>query len=370
MSLDANTRAARLAALRAGMAAAGLDAVAIVPGATQRYLLGTEFGLMERPTVLLVPLAGELRMILPALEAPGWAALGIEARVHPWQDSDGFEAAFGSALADLPARAMGVEGQRMRVFEMLALRRHIANAEVIDAQLVFAALRLRKDAAEIASLRRAIAISEAALTATLAQVRVGDSERAVHGRLIAEMFAAGAEALSFPPIVVSGARAALPHASAGDDRVQAGDTLLFDFGVAVDGYSADITRTVFMGEPVAEARALYETVLAANEAGRAATLAGATAHAVDDAAQRVLETSPFAAHILHRTGHGLGLDVHEAPQLMRGNHEVLEEGAVVTIEPGLYVQGVRGVRIEDDVLVTADGSLTLTSFPRELMVIE
>jgi Xaa-Pro dipeptidase len=351
------------------MEAAGLDAVALVPGSNQRYLIGARFGAMERPTVLIVPLAGECRMVLPFFEEATWRKLNFAARVHLWKDTEGYAAAFAAAASGLKAARIGVEGQRMRVFEELAIRAALPDAAIVDAHREISAMRIRKDADEIDALRRAIAVSEAALEATLAGVRVGLAERAVERMLLANLFAAGAEALAFSPIVVGGAQAAEAHGSAGAYRLRAGDTLLFDFGASADGYNADITRTVFVGEPDAAARRLYETVREANRIGKAAARPGVTASEVDDLTTAFLEASPYAEYILTKTGHGLGLDVHEAPQVMRGNPQVLEPGMVVTIEPGLYVPGVRGIRIEDDVVIREDGAESLTRFPRELRVV-
>ena len=148
-----------------------------------------------------------------------------------------------------------------------------------------------------------------------------------------------------------------------------GDALLFDFGGRFGGMLADITRTVFVGHCPDEARDFYATVLAANAAGRAATRAGVTAHDVDDQVQKVLEASAHARFARHKTGHGLGLDVHEDPHIMRGNREVLEPGMVFTIEPGLYDAARFGVRIEDNIVVTAGGADCLTAFPREIRVV-
>src|SRR5260221_9587186 len=257
----------------------------------------------------------------------------------------------------------------MRVFEEFALRAVLPAAEVIDAQQAISSMRLKKDAGEIGQLRRAVAMSETALEKTLVAVRIGITEREVESVLVRELFAAGAESLSFPSIVVAGAQSAEGHGHAGDYRIKAGDTLLFDYGAAVGGYNADVTRTFFVGEPAGEARKLYETVYAANRIGRAFARPGVTAGAVDDAVQSFLEKSPFVEGDLIKTGHGLGLDVHEAPQIMRVNDTVLEPGMVFTIEPGLYLPGRRGVRIEDDVVVTDTGIESLTTFPRELRVV-
>ena len=164
---------------------------------------------------------------------------------------------------------------------------------------------------------------------------------------------------------------ARPHASARTDyALREGDALLVDFGAVHEGLCADITRTVFVGRADERQRDIYDTVLAANRAGLAASRPGATAHDVDDAATKVLEASAHAERILTKTGHGLGRDVHEMPYIVRGNATVLEPGMVFTVEPGLYGPGDFGVRIEDDVLITADGAESLTSVPRELRVVD
>jgi len=196
------------------------------------------------------------------------------------------------------------------------------------------------------------------------------TETDVESILLRNLFAHGADGLAFAPIVAAGANAAKPHAHARPDyRIQPGDALLFDFGGSYQGYSADITRTFFVGHVSEHDRAFYDTVLAANARGREVSRAGITASDVDDAVQKVLEQSQFAQFRRHKTGHGLGLDVHEAPQIMRGNAQRLEPGMVFTIEPGLYRDGEAGVRIEDDVVVTADGIECLTSFPRALRIV-
>jgi len=239
-----------------------------------------------------------------------------------------------------------------------------------DAHQELSAIRLIKTDFEIANLRAAIRISEQALEATVAEVRIGMTEMQVQGVLLRELFSHGAEGLAFDPIVAAGDNSAQPHAHARTDyRIKSGDALLFDFGAKYKGMNADITRTFFVGTASSYDRAFYETVQAANSVGKEVTWAGQTAHGVDDAVQLVLEASEFATYARHKTGHGLGLDVHEAPQIMRGNRAFLEEGMVFTVEPGLYRSGECGVRIEDDVLVTQDGHECLTSFSRDLRII-
>jgi Xaa-Pro dipeptidase len=196
------------------------------------------------------------------------------------------------------------------------------------------------------------------------------TETEIESILLRNLFSNGADGLAFAPIVAAGDNAAKPHAHARPDyAIKSGDALLFDFGGSYQGYHADITRTFFVREVSDFDRAFYETVLAANAKGREVSRAGITASDVDDAVQVVLEQSQFAQYRRHKTGHGLGLDVHEAPQIMRGNHQVLEPGMVFTIEPGLYRAGEAGVRIEDDVVVTEQGIECLTSFPRDIRLV-
>jgi Xaa-Pro dipeptidase len=258
----------------------------------------------------------------------------------------------------------------MRVFVHHALAAACPGLAILDAEAAISGLRLRKTPDEIAALERAIAISEAALEDLLAGVRPGQTEKEIEGRLTQLLFQHGAENLSFGPIVAAADNSARPHASArADYALKPGDALLLDFGAKWGGFCADITRTVFLGHATDEAADVYDTVLRANEAGIAVTRAGVTAHEVDDAVISVLEASPYAARIRTKTGHGLGRDVHEAPYIMRGNHDVLEAGVVYTDEPGLYDIGSFGVRIEDIVLVTEGGCRVLTSFPKSLTVI-
>ena len=361
----------RLADVVPVMRQEGLDAVALVPGANFRRIFGKDFHQNERPLVVLVTKAGKAVAVVPHLEFASFAKLDFKGEVFPWRDEQGFDAAFmaaGQAIG--PLDRLGVEGQRMRVFEYLALARAFPGANLCDMHRPISQLRVVKRPGEVELLRRAIRVSEAALEATLAQVRVGQTETQIEGILLNELFAAGAEGLSFAPIVAAGSNCAQPHAKARPDyKVQPGDALLFDFGGTVQGYCADITRTVFIERVSDEDRAFYETVLAANERGRNAARPGLAAGDLDDLVLKVLETSPYGAFTRHKTGHGLGLDVHEDPYIMRGNTTPLQPGMVFTIEPGLYQLGKVGVRIEDDVVVTQDGGDVLTTFPRDLRIV-
>jgi Xaa-Pro dipeptidase len=364
------TDAGRLARLRAAMERADLDAVALVPGASFYFLTGASFHLMERPTVLVVLREGPLHAVIPVLERSRWQAAAPGAETSYWQDSDGFDGAFAALAARIAPRRIGVEGQRMRVFEAEALRRAFPDAAIVDAQAAISHMRLHKDAAEIEAMRRAIAISESALAATIADAVAGMTETEFSRRLVAGLLAAGADGLAFDPIVLAGPASADPHGTPSPDRrLERGQPLLIDFGASSGGYMADITRTFFVGSAAPEHRDIYEAVRAANELGRSIAAPPMTLDTLDRRVTDSLRASGFADMVLTKTGHGLGLDVHEAPQVMIGNMQAMEPGMVFTIEPSLHRDGEVGVRIEDDVLVTPDGSVSLTGFDRALTLI-
>ncbi len=345
---------------------AGLEAVAFVPGPSFRYLTGLDLHLMERPTLLFVTADGALKAIMPELERSQWMASVPEAETFYWQDRDGFEAAFRDCCRSIGA-PVGVEGMRMRMFEAEALTRHLPQGALVNADATLSALRIQKDEDEIADLKRAIEISEAALAELYDGARAGDTEAALAARLKQALLAHGAPGFAFEPIVLSGPNAADPHGAPSERPILPGDALLIDFGASWNGMNADITRTAFCEHVSDEDRAIYETVLAANERGRSLAAPGITCDSLDRETTAVLAASSFAGLIVHKTGHGLGLDVHEAPQIMLGNETQLAPGMVVTIEPGLYASGHIGVRIEDDVLITSDGSESLTCAAREVL---
>lgn len=348
----------------------GVDAVALVPGPNFTRVMGRAFGSMERPHLVIVPARGMPAAIVPNLELDSWALVGFEGATFDWRDQSGYADAFAAMAAHLPLKRLAVEGQVMRVFVHAALSTAYPDLQIIDAEREISGLRMIKTPDEVAALEAAIGISERALARVLDGVRIGQTEKEIERALIGALFDEGANGLAFSPIVAAGANSALPHAHARDDyRIRPGDALLLDFGARKSGFAADITRTVFVAEVSDEGRDVYETVLAANLRGLALTRPGVTAHEIDDAVTGVLEASPYAGRILTKTGHGLGREVHEAPYIMRGNHQPLPSGTVYTNEPGLYLPGGFGVRIEDDVLITKDGCRSLTTFDKTLRIV-
>jgi Xaa-Pro dipeptidase len=354
------------------MRSEGLDAVALVPGPNLFYLTGAKHHAMERRILYILRSDGEDAVVLPALELGTFSAGGARTLAYAWTDAEGDERAFEDAFRSLGLGAgrIGVEDMRMRVFEYSALQRACPTAELVAAHAAISSMRLRKDPNEIESLRTAVRRSEGALESVLAQIRVGMTEQQIRDLLLDALREQGVGTPSFSPIVASGANSANPHATVrADAEIAEGDALLFDFGGTCEGYPADITRTVFVGRVPEEAARLYAAVLEANEVGRAATGPGVVTSSVDDAVHSVLVEHGFEQLILHRTGHGLGLEVHEAPYLSHSDATTLEPGMVVTIEPGLYLEGRFGIRIEDDVVVTEAGHESFTGISRELRTV-
>ena len=361
---------ARLSKLQQQMAAQGLDGIALVPGPNMIYFSDIHAHMSERPVVLFLPAGDDPAIVIPTLEAVKASAEGVRPeRIFAWSDEEGFAGAFRAAadLLGLPGWEIGVEALHMRVLESQQLQEAATGVQLAPADALISALRRVKDAQEIAAMERAVAVAEQAMHALIPQIGAGLSEKQVAALLTQELLNAGADAIAFGPIVASGPNSASPHAVPTDRLLQEGDLVVFDWGALINGYASDITRTIAVGEVDAELSKIYEIVRQANEAGKQAVRPGTAAQEIDRAARGVVRDAGYADQFFHRTGHGLGLEVHEEPSLLEGVTTPLEQGNVFTVEPGIYLDGRGGVRIEDDVLVTADGHRSLTSFPRELI---
>ncbi len=359
----------RLETLRRHLRDAHVDAVVIVPGANLRYLTGVGFLTKLRLMAAVIPADGEGVLVVPALEEAR-ARHNLQAPLHVqlWDDADGPQAALNAAVAaaGLAGKRVAVEHMAMRVFELRALEAAAPGAEIVDATPLLAAMRMIKDADELRAMRTAVQIVEATLAETVAAMKTGMTELDVYEIWSAAIAAAGVTP-SFDLAVGSGPNGANPHHVNGERRLQQGDLVVLDGGVYVDGYASDITRTVAVGQPDAEARRIYELVLAANQAGRAACRPGATGEQIDRAARSVIEQGGYGRYFIHRTGHGLGMEIHEPPFIVGGSREPLQPGMTFTVEPGVYLPGVCGVRIEDDMVITENGAESLTSFERALI---
>jgi len=345
-----------------------LDAIAFVPGANFLYLTNVNLHLMERLTLFVLTREGDQFAVIPSLEKYKWSHGMPSSNTIYWKDTEGpFDALKQLWVAVGVNKVLGIEGMRMRAAEFHALSHLWGNENVVDADTTLSSLRIFKDADELADLSRAIEISERALNEVYDGGIGARSELEISGRLKAAMLAHGASGFAFEPIVLAGQGAANPHGDSGNRVVMPGDALLVDFGASYGTMHADITRTVFCEHCDENDAALYEVVLRANEAGRSAVGPKNTVGQVDLEATEVLASSQFKDLILHKTGHGLGREVHEAPQVMLTNTQKQEPGMVFTVEPGLYLKGKLGVRIEDNVVVTDQGHACLTQQSREIL---
>lgn len=360
----------RLARLQQEIPAHGLDGMALMPGPNMVYISGIQSHLSERPILLFIPADDEPAIIIPTLEAMKAEAAGVlPDRIFSWSDQEGYAGAFQQACAQLELSdyLLGVEALRMRVLEFELLQRFAPGVQMTHAEPVMDALRLRKDSGEVAAMRRAVRVAEQALEQLLPRIKIGQTEKEIAAMLVQELTQAGAQTVAFSPIVSAGPNGASPHAVPTERPIQSGDLLVIDWGAFVDDYPSDITRTFAVGEINAEFQRIYEAVRQANAAGVAAAAPGASGQTIDRAARAVIEKAGYGEFFIHRTGHGLGLETHEHPSIVEGETEGLPAGAVFTVEPGIYLPGRGGVRIEDNILITADGHEVLTSFPRHLI---
>ena len=361
---------ARLELARRAVAASGGAALLVSPGADLRYLVGHPAPPQERLTCLALPAAGGAQLVVPALDRDAAAASarglgGVE--VRSWHEEEDPVALVASLL---PASGTIVVDDHMWAAHVLALAAACPGREVRAAGHVLGALRARKSPAELAALREAAAAVDAVFAAMPARLRPGRSELEVAAETRTAMLAAG-HTLAGYVIVASGPNAALPHHEPGDRILQDGDAVVVDLaGMMPSGYWSDCTRTYVLGRPERELAAAYAVLAEAQQAAVAAVRAGVPAAAVDAAAREPITAAGYGPLFIHRTGHGIGLEVHEEPFITAGNGAALEAGAVFSVEPGIYVPGRFGARLEDIVVCHAEGAERLNHTPRDLIVVE
>lgn len=361
----------RLSRLLSAIVTAGLDGMVFNPSPTLAYLTGLHFHLMERPTVLLVTPAANA-LILPQLEMAKLAAARLPLITFPYGDDPAtWSVAFSQATRalNLDGKTIGVEPTALRFLELRLLQNAAPGARWVSAEAVVATLRMEKDPAEVSAMHRAVQIAEQALQATLPGIRAGRTEQEIAAELVINLLKAGSGVLPFTPIVSGGANSANPHATPTDRPLQPGDLLVIDWGASYDSYISDLTRTFAIGAVEDEFRRIAEIVGQANAAGRAAARPGIEAGAIDRAARQVITAAGYGEFFIHRTGHGIGLEGHEPPYMYAENKLILAPGMAFTVEPGIYLPGRGGVRIEDDVVLTAGGAEVLSSLPRHLITL-
>jgi Xaa-Pro dipeptidase len=334
------------------------------------YLSGFYSNPHERLLALAVFQDEEPFLVCPGMERHGakrsWESeiIGYSDIENPWEM---IQKAISRRINDVSKVA--IEKEHMIVERYEAVSQLFPNIKFVSAEEKLRQLRMIKDAKELKTIEEACALADYAVEVGISEIKEGKTELEILSAIEFALKKKGVTEMSFATMVLTGANAANPHGTPGLKKIQKGDFVLFDLGVVVDRYCSDITRTVAYGDINDKQKEIYDTVLKAQLAAVESSKPGATAADVDLTARRIISDAGYGEFFPHRLGHGLGISVHEFPSMTETNSLILEEGMVYTIEPGIYVPDVAGVRIEDDVFVTADGVKVLTKFPKELQII-
>ncbi len=341
------------------MSAQGVDALLVSVGSDLPYLTGYEAMPLERLTMLVVPRDGEATLVIPRLEAPRVVEQPGAFTLRPWNETDDPVA----IVADLVGRpSVAAVGDTMWARFLVELLGHwpTERTRFVRSTTVMNELRMRKDAAEIAALQAA----GAAADRVAAQLHAGEiplagrTEAAVSADISARLLAEGHDVVNFA-IVAAGENAASPHHHASSRVIREGELVLCDFGGTMAGYCSDITRCVSLGAPPAEVAEAYAVLHAAQAAGVAAGVVGAACQDVDRASRAVIADAGWGEYFIHRTGHGIGMEAHEDPYMVEGNTLPIAAGHAFSVEPGIYVAGKWGMRLEDIVVATDEGPLSM-----------
>jgi len=365
--------AERLSHLHTALNQAGFDALVLNPSPTLYYLTGLRFHLMERPVLAIFKPGQDPILVLPELESVKVAQVPFPVQAFVYGDdpatwAEVFNRA-GAALA--PAKLkIGVEPTWLRYLELEILKAALPDGEFVPAGAVIGALRLHKEASELGRMRLAVEAAQLAFNATLSLIKAGMTERQLASELTIQLLRAGSDSeFPFAPIIASGPNSANPHASPTDRPLASGDLVVIDWGASIQGYCSDLTRTIAIKHVKPELAFIHDVVAQANAAGRTCARAGKTAGEVDQAARKVIEDAGYGEYFIHRTGHGLGMEAHEEPYIFGGNPRVLAPGMTFTVEPGIYLPGLGGVRIEDNIVITHSGAESLSNLVRDLIVV-
>lgn len=265
---------------------------------------------------------------------------------------------------------LAFESEHLTVAAYQQLQKAVAPVVIQPVQQLVEELRMVKDEQEIESIKRATRVVDEVFVEILSEIAPGMTEHHVAARMEYLMREKGASGSSFDTIVASGVRSALPHGVASEKQLADGDLVTLDFGCYVDGYTSDLTRTFVLGTPNAKQREIYDIVLESQQKTIAALRPGMKGHEADQIARKVIEQAGYGEAFAHGLGHGIGLNIHEEPSLRRSSEQVLQPGMVVTVEPGIYLPGFGGVRIEDDVLITDSGATVLTTATKEWLTVK
>jgi Xaa-Pro aminopeptidase len=368
VSTDLSVYADRLRRAQAELVRQGIDFLLIGPSSDLFYLTGFVAHVSERLNLLILPKEGDPALILPVLEAPNARDRAGLLAIHAWEETESPSELAAKLMGPVEGKTLAVGDQLWSVF-LLRLQKAISGANWIPALDVMRSLRMQKDAKEVEIMAEVSRRTDEAwaefieggpisgLTETEAMTRLQElmEKRGLTGGF---------------GICASGPNSASPHYHTGDRVIQQGDVVIFDWGATLEGYNSDITRTVYIGEPTEEFRQVYDIVLKANQATLEAVKPGVACEELDAVARGIITEAGYGPQFLHRVGHGLGLDVHEEPYLVNGNKTPLAVGMVFSDEPGIYLDGKFGIRIEDAVVCTEDGGKRLNEASRAITVMD
>jgi Xaa-Pro aminopeptidase len=359
--------AARIARARERMTALDIEVLLLSVGADLPYLTGYEAMPLERLTMLVLPATGDAHLVVPRLEAPRVTPQPDLFDIVPWEETDDPIRLVAKLVG--PATRSAAIGDNTWARFVLDLQRARPHTSFTRATKIMAPIRMVKDGDEIAALRDAAHAVDGVALAMRDRPFVGRSELDVHRELVERMLEAGHERSNFA-IVAAGAHAASPHHEPSAERViAAGDIVLCDFGGTMRGYCSDITRMFHAGEPPAEIRDAYAVLVEAQEAGVQAATVGTPCADVDAASRAVITAAGLGERFVHRVGHGIGQEAHEDPYMVAGNALPLAAGHAFSVEPGIYIDGRFGMRLEDIVVATDTGPLRLNDAPRDLAIV-
>ncbi len=360
----------RLSAVQRELGKSSASLLIVGLSSSMRYLTGFTDEPGERLLVALVPREGEPAFVVPALYAEQVRADTGFAKHFVWADHEGPRDALVAALTEA-AQSPGtvlVEESLWSEF-LLACQKALPERAFSSATPILAKLRMRKDAQEVDLLRQAGAIADEAFRRVVDAPFIGRTELEIAAVLTDAMRDAGADGTAFDPLVASGSAAALPHYRAGKRRIARGDVVILDYGCRTGGYRSDISRTVVCGEPSREIRTAHNAVREAQQRAVNAVRPGVPAEEIDRVARDFLTARGFGDRFIHRTGHGVGLDIHESPYIVAGNRIPLEPGMAFSVEPGVYFPERFGVRIEDVVVVSESDGMPMTTVTHELLIV-
>ncbi|KIL43835.1 M24 family metallopeptidase [Jeotgalibacillus soli] len=354
------------------LSAQNADAALLTSTENIFYVTGFRSNPHERWLAVYIPIQGEAVLICPGMEKEDAVHSGWNGPIIGYTDIELPMELLHSYIEEhkYPNRMLAIETAHLTVDRLHILQHTFGKIETKSIEQKMHDLRIIKSKEELTHLKAAAKLADFAIEVGCAELAEGKTELDILAAIEFELKRKGITEMSFSTMVLTGKNAASPHGTPGLTKIQKGDLVLFDLGVVCHGYCSDITRTVAFGEISAEQQKIYETVLEAEQAALQLVKPGAIAGTLDQTARKIIKNAGYGEFFPHRLGHGLGLNVHEYPSITSTSDLVLQEGMTFTIEPGIYVPNVAGVRIEDDVLVTANGFETLTTFPKTLQIIK